>query len=141
LFAIHASSHLGLSLIEPTYNWLTTLPSEYLCREVQLMTMSEARSIMCRRFIKCAGEKFFAAAIFETGQSLPSQDQVGSNVPVLVVEPVKWGIEFRCFVLDRKVVTNSPYLINGGLAKDVDDQWNRQPRKSLRWSNSSTVSE
>lgn len=123
LFAIHASSNLGLSLIEPTYDWLTTIPSEFIHREVRLMTMREARSVADRRFIKCASEKYFPASVYESGSVLPSADQVSGAVPVLVIEPVVWDIEFRCFVLDRKVVTGSPYLVNGKLAKNDEDRW------------------
>ena len=123
LFAIHASSHLGLSLIEPTYQWLTTLPFEYLHRDIRLMTMGEARSVADRRFIKCAAEKFFPARVYDSASALPSADQVSSAVPVLVIEPVAWDIEFRCFVLERKVVTMSPYLVNGNLAKNDEGLW------------------
>jgi hypothetical protein len=31
----------------------------------------------------------------------------------LIAEPVRWRIEFRCFVRDRSVLTLSPYLRDG----------------------------
>jgi hypothetical protein len=39
-------------------------------------------------------------------------------MPVLVSEIVSWEKEFRCFVLDRKVVTFSIYLRDGELQKE-----------------------
>lgn len=39
---------------------------------------------------------------------------------VLVAEPVEWEDEFRCFLLDGKVRTVSPYLRSGQLA-ELDD--------------------
>jgi hypothetical protein len=123
LFAIHASTHLGVRLIETPYNWLEDQPPEYLKRSIRLMTMREARAITDESFVKCAGEKFFAARVFQSGANLPSAEIVSDAVPVLVIEPVIWDVEFRCFVLDRKCVTLSPYLIGGELARTAEGEW------------------
>jgi hypothetical protein len=45
------------------------------------------------------------------------------ETPVLVAEPVRWEVEFRCFVLDRHIIAMSPYLRNGALAMDDDSDW------------------
>lgn len=37
---------------------------------------------------------------------------LADDVPVLISDVVQWEIEFRCFLLDGKVVTLSPYLRN-----------------------------
>jgi ATP-grasp domain-containing protein len=123
LFAIHASEHLGLHLIETPYDWLIAQPRQYVQRAIQLMTVKEAREVSERRFIKPAGEKFFRAAVFASGRELPPRDAVSDAVPVLAIEPVSWEIEFRCFVLERKCVAMSSYLIDGELARDATGNW------------------
>jgi hypothetical protein len=123
LFAIHASSHLGVRLIETPYDWLATQPAEYVKRSVEMMTMRDARNIASPKFIKSAGEKFFAARVFENGAQLPSVEIVSDSLPVLVVEPVFWQVEFRCFVRDRKCAAMSPYLVEGELARSGEGEW------------------
>lgn len=123
LFVMHAAAELALALIETPYDWLANLPAEYLLRDVRNATMAEARTITSRRFIKPAMEKFFRAAVYTSGADLPGKDIVSDSVPVILAEPVAWDAEFRCFVLDRKVVASSPYLINGVLARAEDDSW------------------
>jgi hypothetical protein len=45
------------------------------------------------------------------------------NLAVLIQEIVEWKTEFRCFILNRKVVTLSPYWRDGRLAKAEDGTW------------------
>jgi len=79
--------------------------------------------VALRAFIKPADEKCFDARVYSSGAELPAPGPLPEDLPVLVQEVVKWEVEFRCFVLERKVVTLSPYWRNGTLAKAEDGSW------------------
>jgi hypothetical protein len=128
LFAIAVASGLNHALIEPTYHWLTTLPSHYLRREIVHTTMDAARRLTTPRFIKIAdGMKGFPARVYASGAELPSADMYPDDVQVLVAEPVAWDVEYRCFVLDRQVVTMSMYVVGGEIAQSDDGTWQSDP--------------
>jgi hypothetical protein len=123
LFAHHVAQSLGLQLLEPPIDWLPKLPQRWRCRDVRLMTLAEARKTTTRSFIKPADEKCFDARVYSTGAQLPAPGPLREDLPVLVQEIVQWTTEFRCFVLDRKLLTASPYWHNGQLAKSEDGSW------------------
>jgi ATP-grasp domain, R2K clade family 2 len=139
LFAHHVAQSLGLRLLEPPIDWLPKLPHRWRCRDVQLSTLGEARNTTWRSFIKPADEKCFDARIYSSGADLPTQGPLPEDMPVLVQEIVQWTTEFRCFVLDRKLLTASPYWHNGQLAKSEDGSWfagNDQLEDAIRFCNS-----
>lgn len=123
LFAHHVAQTLGLHLLEPPIDWLPKLPHHWRCRDVQLATLAEACKTTTCSFIKPADEKCFDAKIYCSGAELPPPGPLPEDLPVLVQEVVEWATEFRCFVLDRKVLTASPYWHNGQLAKSEDGLW------------------
>ena len=51
------------------------------------------------------------------------------TTPVLLAEPVYWEVEFRCFVLERALMTLSPYLREGELAQIEDGSWPAAPEE------------
>ena len=123
LFANHIAQKLGLRLQEPPVDWLPKLPAKWRGRDVRLTTLADARNISGRAFIKPADEKCFDAKIYSSGVELPAPGPLPEDLPVLVQEVVEWQIEFRCFVLNRVVVTLSPYWRGGRLAKASDGTW------------------
>ena len=123
LFAHHVAQTLGLNLQEPPLDWVPKLSGNWRGRDVRLTTLGEARGITTRAFIKPADEKCFDAKIYSNGSELPAPGPLPEDLPVLVQEVVEWKIEFRCFVLDRKVVTLSPYWRAGQLAKAQNGMW------------------
>ena len=123
LFANHVAQILRLKLLEPTIDWLSNLAHRWRCREVRLATLAEARQVTTRSFIKPADEKCFDARIYSSGNELPAPGPLPEDLPVLVQEIIQWSTEFRCFVLDRKVVSASPYWHDGRLAKSEDGLW------------------
>lgn len=123
LFAAVVADQLGLILLEPPFDWLTTLPEMYRKRAVRFATLGEARHLRQPTFVKPADDKCFLAGVFPSGVQLPSEDLLPGTTPVLIAEPVKWEIEFRCFVLEREVVTLSPYLRYGELAQSPEGHW------------------
>lgn len=104
---------LGVSLVEPPLDFLTTLPGEYVARPVAFTTAGEARKLTERTFIKPAGDKAFPAKVYESGEDLPNY--IEDDLPVLTASPVIWHTEYRFFVCDRQTVAGSLYLYEGQL--------------------------
>lgn len=123
LFAAVVADQIGLVLIEPLFDWLTTLPEKYRKRDVRFATLGEARQLDKPAFVKPVDDKCFLAGVFSSGAKLPREDVLPGTTPVLIAEPVKWEIEFRCFVVEREVLTLSPYLRYGELAQSPEGHW------------------
>jgi hypothetical protein len=123
LFAAVVADELGLVLLEPPFDWLSTLAAEYRQREIRYATLREARQLREAAFVKPADDKCFLAGVFPSGVQLPGEDVLPGSTPVLIAEPVRWEVEFRCFILEREVVTLSPYLRQGELAQSPDGNW------------------
>lgn len=114
LFAPIIAEQLRLGLLDIPEDWLTRLPYNLRGRDVQLTTLGQARNLVRPMFVKPPNDKSFPAQVHTSGQSLPSE--FADEMPVLVADPVRWSAEFRCFCLDGRVLTISPYLRNGELA-------------------------
>jgi hypothetical protein len=112
-FFVALAEELGISLLEPRVEWLGGVPVELTKRRVRFMRLGEARGLRERAFYKPSDDKCFLAKVYEGGHELPAEGELVDTVPVLVSEIVKWEIEFRCFILEGKVVTLSPYLRSG----------------------------
>jgi hypothetical protein len=104
------AAEFGLALLEPPVDWLPRLPKEYRKRDVYLTTLGAARSLAEPAFVKPPNDKSFPARVY-AGAELPAE--FSDDCPALVAEVVAWEKEFRCFVLDRRLVTMSVYLRNG----------------------------
>lgn len=115
LYAPVIARMIGRQLLDPPEDWLVRLPYEFRQRSIRLTTLEQARTITEKVFVKPPNDKSFAARVYESGESLPSE--FDGDTPVLVSEPVQWESEFRCFCLDGKVKTVSPYLRSGIHAK------------------------
>jgi hypothetical protein len=123
LLAAVVADTLPYALLEPPFDWLPGLPLSYVQRDVLLTTLAEARRQPGPVFMKPADDKCFPADVYASGVDLPVPGTLPEATPVLVAEPVTWELEMRCFVLDRQVVTLSPYLRLGQLAEAEDGSW------------------
>lgn len=92
-----------------SFDWLTKVPKKYLKRQVDFMTLREAKKINVKKFIKPADDKCFDAKIYDVGEFNPSE-LISDEYPVLVSDIVKFTHEFRCFVRNSEVVTGSCYI-------------------------------
>jgi hypothetical protein len=116
LFGPNLAEEFGLRMLEPPVDWLPQLPAEYRNRQVELMTLQQARSLQKPAFIKPPNDKSFPAKVY-TGAELPhGYDEIS---PVLVSEIVAWEVEYRCFVLNREPRAMSVYLRHGELQKSL----------------------
>ena len=123
LFAAVVADLFQLALIEPELSWLASIPSDLRKREIEFGTLAVARTLTGPAFIKPADDKCFAAKIYQSGADLPSDDVLEASIPILMSEPVRWDVEFRCFVLEGQVATLSIYSRSGELAEGDDGGW------------------
>jgi hypothetical protein len=117
LIAPTLAERLGLTLLEPEEAWLASLPEPLTRRRVSAVPLAEARRMPGPIFAKPPNDKSFEARVYSSGADLPEGDE---SRLVLVAEPVRWLSEFRCFCLDSEVLTLSPYLRTGRLAREDD---------------------
>lgn len=127
MFVEYVAATHDLALLEPPFDFLASLRWEHRKRSVEFMTLGRARMQPTAAFIKPADDKCFSARVYASGAELPGLGILPDETPVLVVEPVEWTVEYRCFVLDREVVTLSPYLRGGDLAQDEFGAWPALP--------------
>jgi hypothetical protein len=124
LFADVAAGPLNIALLEPTANWLTTLPEPYLQRRVMFMTLAKARQLPGPIFLKPAEDKSFPARVYDEPESeLPPPAALPPETLVLTSEPVVWETEYRCFIREQHIASMSVYMRFGELAQDMDGNW------------------
>lgn len=132
LFAEVIAKRLSFALLDAPFDWLLHLPPSYRQREVTLTTLSEARAFAQPTFVKPAdGRKGFEGRVYASGASLPSADVQPDSTQVFAAEPVFWEIEFRCFVLERRIATISPYLRAGELVLSESGAWEATPAEYI----------
>ena len=109
LWANFVAQQLGGELYEPPLDWLAKLPPHFLGRNVEFCTLLEAREKTYPLFVKPAGEKEFAARVYQSAAELPPDEDRQASQPVLVSQVVEWEVEYRCFMLAGRVLTASSY--------------------------------
>ncbi|MFZ6712559.1 ATP-grasp domain-containing protein [Undibacterium sp. TC9W] len=117
LFGPTLAEQLGIRLLSPPEDWLVRLPMEYKHRQISMQTLGQARQLTKPAFIKPPNDKSFPAEVY-TGASLPTE--YDDDMPVLVSEVVQWEKEFRCFILQRQLVTYSLYSRFGDVQRETE---------------------
>ncbi|MFC6598799.1 ATP-grasp domain-containing protein [Kitasatospora paranensis] len=115
LFGAGQVDALGLALLEPADDWLTSLPEAFRGREIRDSTLGEARRSTRPAFVKPPSDKGFPAAVYADGGRLPPLRELSPDTPVQTSEVVTWVAEYRLFVLDGTVRTGSRYARFGRL--------------------------
>jgi hypothetical protein len=123
LLATHIAQTLGIELLEPTVDWLPSVPESWRKRAVLLATMEEARCVSEPRFVKSAAGKEFDARGYASGKDLPHGEMILNSLPVLIQEIVKFDVEYRCFVSDMVVRASSSYWRYGNEPRDENGIW------------------
>lgn len=119
LFADLVTEALGVDVVGPNDAWLPSLPSWALGRRIALTPLSAARSRGdFPRFIKPPDDKLFAARVYESAASFAELTAgIDPGTQVLVSDPVRFDVEYRAFVADRRVEALSPYIRGGVIAE------------------------
>ncbi|MFD6877711.1 MULTISPECIES: ATP-grasp domain-containing protein [unclassified Streptomyces] len=115
LLADSVAGELGILALEPPADWLARLPRALSGRQVESVTLAEARRLRRPAFVKPPTDKFFPARIYPDGSRLPGPDAFDDDLPVLVSDIAGFAREYRLFVLDGAVHTGSRYALGPAL--------------------------
>ncbi|MDB6136807.1 MAG: hypothetical protein JWM59_5050 [Verrucomicrobiales bacterium] len=72
LFAEAVADQMGLVLLEPSIDWLTTVLRAFLHRDIELMTLGEVRERLTEAFVNPADGKIFEPKAYACGADLPT---------------------------------------------------------------------
>ena len=108
--AFEIAAQLDRTLLGCPPDWTPKLPQRFLSRELYQTTLVEALQIDERRFVKHSVSKAFPATVYTADSLREATGRIQPDSLVHVGEPVEFEVEYRCFVLDREIVTISPYL-------------------------------
>ncbi len=122
LFVAAVADQLGLAALEPSLNFLVDLPQQFRMREVGFGRAADIAMLDFPVFLKPADAKCFPAAVYQSAEDLASA-AIPDATPVLWSEPVSWEVEFRCFIVNRRLLTLCPYVRRGELAQAADGSW------------------
>ena len=113
--ALAAAKQLQLTLLEPPFDLLARIPVRFRRRQVEFSNFGELVRLRQRTFVKPADplDKWFDAGTYSDIRDINTRGRVRPETPVLLSELVEWSAEYRCFVLDGKVIAESPYLSFG----------------------------
>ena len=102
--ALDVARSWQLALIEPTFDLLVSIPSEYTLRDVSITTLFHARKSVGRKFIKPAdcANKCFAARVYSGGEEIRPGNGARDSAMVLMSDPVSWIAEYRVIVCSGK---------------------------------------
>ena len=119
-FADVIAKQFNLKLLEPPLDFLANLSKnypEYVKRDIQIMPHKDVHKVKSLKFIKPANDKVFVADLYPTGSDIPNK-YIDPECPIIVSDVISLEEEFRCYVLDRKVVTASCYAWKNMLYED-----------------------
>lgn len=117
--AFNVAKLLSIVLLGCDAYWLSSLPQEFVKREIAISLLKQAFKISQTRFVKPALSKSFRAGIYNQDSLRCVTRDLPDDLLVCIAEPVVWLAEYRCFVLEKQVATISPYLRNGKIFLDA----------------------
>lgn len=116
IFCLVLAQRLGLNLLSPADDILTTLGQEWLHRAVEKGTIQDAACYQYPCFIKPMAPKLFTAGIFKSHKELLAQCQdLAADTAIIRSDIVTILSEARLFVLHNTVVTSAIYEGNASL--------------------------
>ncbi len=128
LFATRVAAQLERVLLEAPFDWLCSLPEEYLKRRVGYTSFYNIADLEYPTFLKPADDKRFRAQVFASPDDVPHYGLESEEVPMLYSEPVHFQSEFRAFVCEREFRTVCAYARDGQPIED--SRTIRSPRSS-----------
>lgn len=120
--AFDLAEQLSRTLLGCHPNWTVQLPKKFLQRELRQISLAEASELSGESFIKHSVSKAFPAGIYTKKTLAEATAEIPRTALIHVGEPVKWLVEYRCFVMRRTVVSISPYLRFGEVYRDNSNQ-------------------
>jgi hypothetical protein len=128
--AMQVAARCRLALLEPPLDMLARLPASLLLRDVQFARFRDLSRLKRPAFVKPADplDKCFDAGIYSSPRDIRATKGIDSETFVLAAEPVEWLAEYRCFVVEGRVVASSPYLSFG---RPVWKPWGRGGERAV----------
>lgn len=93
--------------------WLANLPKEVVKRGIYVTTLEKACHVSKLCFIKPAMGKSFRSGLYDSKSLSKTVENLDKNTLVCISEPVKWIVEYRCFIVEQEVISISSYARNG----------------------------
>jgi len=109
------AQQMGWTLKQNSFDWLSKVHPYYLKRQVDFMTLGEAKKLKETKFIKPADDKVFQCGVYTPG-TLITPDVIPDDTPTLVSEVVEFDLEYRTFVDGKRVRTWSNYIFYDHIA-------------------------
>jgi hypothetical protein len=103
------AQQMNWTLKANSFDWLAKLPPKFLGRQVDFMTLGEAKKLQKTKFIKPADDKVFAAGVYAPG-TLITHEVISDDTPTLVSDVVEFDLEYRTFVSRDEVLAWSNYI-------------------------------
>lgn len=100
-------------------DWITTLPKNFVNREVVFTSVKDARKEKSEKYYKLTDMQHFLPSIRISGKELPSHS-VYDDSGILVSDVMRFTSEYRCVVKDRVAITACCY----SKLKDVENKNN-----------------
>ena len=138
LLADALAEPLGLVVVEPSSSWLPSLPEAYRKRDVKLSTLGKARALRAPTSVKPVDEKIFKSLVWDDGAIIDPDLGMDDAEAVHISEVVRFELEVRLFVANRRVHTYSAYLRSGVIAKDAAGEWpiaDAEAKEAMRFAN------
>lgn len=107
--ATRISQQLSRTLLGCGADWLPNLPAKLLQRKIELTTLASALMMSEGCFIKSAITKHLPGKIWLADELRDAAQKHHPELLVLVAEPVKFLVEYRCFVAQRQIAAISLY--------------------------------
>jgi hypothetical protein len=110
--AIEIAASFRLALLEPPLDLLTRLPEALLLRTMNCVPLGDVTGLAIPTFIKPADplSGAFDAQVYRDIRDIRRRSSLPPETLVLTADPVEWLDEYRCFILEGKVMATSPYV-------------------------------
>jgi hypothetical protein len=110
LFCETIAEQMHWTLRRNPIDWLSTLPFEYISRNIVLTDLGVARKLTEEKFIKPATDKIFDAKIYASGVDFPSS--LDDDITVIMSDVMRFTSKYRCIVKNREVISECCYFLH-----------------------------
>jgi hypothetical protein len=119
-FCLVLAQKLGLELVTPPDNLLTSIAPQWLQRTIIQLSLRDGFRLQFPIFLKPIIPKQFPAAVYETASDLEAVTAgLADETQILSSDIVQFQNEIRTFVLDGKVVSASMYEGTGNVQEAI----------------------
>jgi ATP-grasp domain-containing protein len=108
MFCEVIAEQMNWELLSTHPNWITTLPKNFVNREVYFTSVRNARKVASEKYFKLTDIQYFSPSVRASGKELPDHE-IYNDSPILVSDVMRFTSEYRCVVKNRKAITACCY--------------------------------